>query len=262
MKCGAACATLSMLTIETIRVEDFHNLFGLTVPLAFPERWRHRSLSGWTMEADDYVLRYVFRHLRPLRHLEFGTWQGDGVLRCVEECDATVWTINMPDGELKADGTWAYADQHPKGAHAPVAWSEQLVTNDALWVRTDSQGMIGRHYLDAGWGKRVCQIYADSREWDTRAYPDGFFDTAFVDGSHAADVVENDTRKAIRLVRGRGLVIWHDFCPLDDVTQACQSTRDVVGYIRAHLEELRPHFAKLFWVEPSWLLFGIRATST
>ena len=38
----------------------------------------------------------------------------------------------------------------------------------------------------------------------------------------------------------------------------CRSTRDVVGYIAAHGEELTAAFEKLFWVDPSWLLFGIR----
>lgn len=211
------------------------------------------------MEADDYILRYVFRHVRPLRHLEFGTWQGDGVLRCVEECEATVWTVNALEGERRLNGEWAYASLSSGDPRQSTAWSESLVTNDGVWVRTDAYGQIGRRYLDAGWGKRVCQIYADSREWDTRAYPDGFFDTAFIDGGHTADVVESDTRQAMRLVRRGGLVIWHDFCPLDEVTQACESTRDVVHFVNSHIGELGNAFTRLFWVEPSWLLFGVRA---
>lgn len=248
-----------MLTIETIPVEVFHQLLGLTASLEFPERWRHRSLAGWTMDADDYVLRYVFRHLRPLRHLEFGTWLGDGVLRCVEECNATVWTLNVPQGEAKPDGEWAYSQMETEQWKSPTQWAERLVTNDGVWVRTDSYGLIGSKYLDAGWGKRVCQIYADSREWDTRAYPDGFFDTVFIDGGHAADIVASDTRQAVRLVRAGGLVVWHDFCPVEEVTRSCESTRDVVQFITTHLEELGTHFTRLCWVEPSWLLFGIRA---
>jgi hypothetical protein len=141
---------------------------------------------------------------------------------------------------------------------SPTPWSERLVTNDGVWVRTDSYGLIGSKYLQAGWGRRVCQIYADSRQWDTRAYPNGFFDTAFIDGGHAADIVASDTWQAIRLVRAAGLIVWHDFCPLDEVTRACESTRDVVEFITTHRDELAQHFTRLFWVEPSWLLFGLR----
>jgi Methyltransferase domain len=247
--------------IETVSVDELQRTLGFDDPIDFPQQWRVQPLPNWKMAADDVILRYVFRNFRPCRHLEFGTWRGDGVLRCVEECEATVWTINVLAGETRPNGDWAYGELvEAGGGHAP--WSEQLLTKGGLWMRTDSYGQIGRYYLDAGWGKRVCQVYADSREWDTRAYPDDFFDTAFIDGSHIADVVDNDTRKAIRLVRGGGLVVWHDFCPVEQVTRTCESTRDVVAYVRAHLGELRPHFSKLFWVDPSWLLFGIRATST
>jgi len=44
------------------------------------------------------------------------------------------------------------------------------------------------------------------------------------------------------------------------VTRACESTRDVVAFIASHIEELRASFTRLFWVQPSWLLFGIRST--
>jgi Methyltransferase domain len=248
-----------MTGVDTVPVDEIRRELSFDEQISFASEWRTRPLREWVMDADDATLRYLFRNFRPRRHLEFGTWQGDGVLRCVEECDATVWTINVLEGEARPDGGWAYGELETAESDPPTPWSERLSTNDGVWARTDSYGQIGRKYLKAGWGKRVCQIYADSRDWDTRAYPDGFFDTAFIDGGHAADVVENDTRQAVRLVRAGGLVIWHDFCPLEEVTRQCESTRDVVGFITAHLEELRGSFTRLFWVEPSWLLFGIRS---
>jgi len=252
-------STDGMIEIQTVSVDQIHLALKLRTPLHLPERWRSRPLSDWDTAADDYVMRYVFREFRPMRHLEFGTWLGDGVLRCVEECDASVWTINLLEGETKPDGQWAYGEMETGQFAAVGQWSQREATHHGTWVRTDAYGLIGRKYLDSGWGKRVCQIYTDSREWDTRAYPDGFFDTAFIDGGHTAPVVESDTNHALRLVRAGGLVIWHDFCPQDDVIDANANTRDVVRYILAHSEELGKHLSKLFWVEPSWLLFGVRA---
>ena len=247
-----------MTGVHTLPVDEIRRELRFEEQITFAPEWRTRPLRDWVMEADDVTLRYLFRNFRPRRHLEFGTWRGDGVIRCVEECDATVWTINVLQGESTTDGAWTYSELETEGG-APASWSERLITDSGIWVRTDAYGLIGRKYLEAGWGKRVCQIYADSRDWDTRAYPDGFFDTAFIDGSHAADVVASDTRQAVRLVRPGGLVIWHDFCPLEEVTRQCESTRDVVGFITSHLEELSGSFTRLFWVEPSWLLFGIRS---
>jgi hypothetical protein len=248
-----------MIAIKTVPLHEIHQALGLSVPLRLPDQWKQRPLVEWDTAADDYVMRYVFRHFRPTRHLEFGTWLGDGVLRCVEECDATVWTLNLLEGETKPDGQWAYGEMETDQFTSAGQWVQREQTHHAVWVRTDAYGLIGRKYLDAGWGRRVCQIYADSREWDTRAYPDGFFDTAFIDGGHTAEVVESDTRQALRLVRSRGLVIWHDFCPIEEVVKANESMGDVVRYIVAHRDELAAHFSQLFWVEPSWLLFGVHA---
>jgi len=244
--------------VKTVPLESFHQMLDLEVPVTLSPQLRGLPLTSWTMDADDQILRQVFRQFRPSRHLEFVTWSGDGVLRVVEECDATVWTINLLEGETKPNGQWAYGSLHGSGSEPGPASSEKMKTDAGTWIRTDAYGQIGRKYLEAGWGKRVCQVYADSREWDTSAYPDAFFDTVFIDGGHAADIVENDTALAVRLTRPGGLVIWHDFCPEPDVQAACGSTQGVVQFISTHARELGLLFEKLFWVSPSWLLFGVR----
>jgi hypothetical protein len=33
-----------------------------------------------------------------------------------------------------------------------------------------------------------------------------------------------------------------------------------MALITSHIEELQGSFTRLFWIEPSWLLFGIRST--
>jgi len=243
----------------TVPVDELHQALDLAVPVAIPA-WRDLALTNWTMDADDSILRQVFRQFRPLRHLEFGTWRGEGVLRIVQECDATVWTINLLAGETRPNGEWAYATLAKNESLDLMTRTEQMKTHEGTWIRTDAYGQIGYEYLSAGYGNRVCQIYADSRQWDTRAYPDGFFDTAFIDGGHVRDVVENDSTRAIRLVRPGGLVIWHDFCPDPDVLARCGSTKGVMSYVTEHTEQLARYFRKLFWVSPSWLLFGVRSS--
>ena len=246
-----------MTQISTVPVEALHQALGVKVPITVPEKWRGVPLADWKMDADDVILRQVFRQFKPDRHLEFGTLLGDGVLRVVEECNATVWTINLLEGETKPSGQWAYGtveDDVSRGA----SWRQQVHDAGKVWVRNDAFGMIGRKYLQAGWGRRVCQIYADSRDWDTTVYPCGFFDTCLIDGGHTAEIVANDSAIAIRLVRPGGLVLWHDFCPDPDVMASCDSTRGVYSYLTTHMSELDRHFEKLLWAVPSWLLFGVR----
>ena len=92
------------------------------------------------MDADGAILRQVFRQFRPTRHLEFGTWLGDGVLRVVEECDASVWTINLLAGETKPSGQWAYGTEEDD-VSAGSSWREELRSAGKVWVRTDAFGI-------------------------------------------------------------------------------------------------------------------------
>ena len=104
----------------------------------------------------------------------------------------------------------------------------------------------------------MCQIYSDSRDWDVSHYPTGFFDTAFIDGGHARDIVLSDTAKAITLVRSGGLVMWHDFCPLPEALELSVPAMGVVGAIGEMRKTLAESFLKLFWIRPSWVLVGVR----
>src|SRR3954471_6684866 len=123
-----------MTGIDAVPVDRIRELLGFTQAIDFPEEFRSRPLHNWIMDADDVILRFIFRHFRPRRHLEFGTWQGGGVIRCVEECDATVWTLNVLEGEQLADGQWAYATNAGDGSSLP-RWSQVHVTDGGTWVR-------------------------------------------------------------------------------------------------------------------------------
>lgn len=232
---------------------------GFGEALSLPRESLGKSLCAWKMELDDFpILRFLYRNFRPRRHLEFGTWQGAGVCCCLESCEATVWTINLYDGEKKPDGQWAYGEPLPAD-EVKLLWGErQEATGATVLCRTDSLGFIGRLYHKRNLGHRVCQIYCDSRAWCTRNYPSDFFDSALIDGGHTRELVANDTRKALQVVRAGGLLLWHDFCPDAEVVQNCSSTQGVLAAIKADWDWLQSNLSDLFWIEPSWLLVGIK----
>lgn len=245
--------------IEHVPVDALHERLPVSGTECALQPNRSKPLTEWVMEEDDApILREIYRLVQPHRHLEFGTWRGAGTVLCLENSPATVWTINCPDGETTPDGRWAY-DAWLDDVGAP---NDHLVTriarNGRTVVRTDARGMIGTEYLSRNLGHRVCQIFADSREWDDHAYPDGFFDSVLIDGGHDQDVVENDTRKALRLVRSGGIILWHDFCPHEEVHQECPATRGVFHAIVAMQTELTRELRTLFWVDPSWVLVGVK----
>jgi len=223
------------ITVPSVSVNDLHKKFGFAAPLEYPQASFEKPLTQRNMEIDDSpIFRYIYRHFRPGRHLEFGTWQGTGVLYCLEECDATVWTLNILGGQTQSDGSWGYSnnlylyDYLPAWAENIPSWAKEKIFGGNRYLtsyQTDAIESIGRFYLEKELGKRVCQIYCDSRDWDTSNYPAGFFDSVLIDGGHTEDVVISDTRKALKLVRSGGLVMWHDFCPKKEVYSGCESTR-------------------------------------
>jgi predicted O-methyltransferase YrrM len=211
------------------------------------------------METDDApIFRYIYRSLKPKRHLEFGTWQGTGVLYCLEECEATVWTINLLEGESLPNGRWAYGGVASLLKKLPKWAKRKKAGRLKTHYQTDSFGFIGRHYRERRLGNRVCQIYCDSREWDISNYPKGFFDTVLVDGGHSEDVVISDTKKAFALLRTGGLIMWHDFCPDGEVYESCSSTKSVVDAISKNLQWIEAQLRDVFWIQPSWILLGIK----
>jgi predicted O-methyltransferase YrrM len=255
------------MDVPIVSVKELHVKLGFTTSLDYPQSSLSKPLTKWKMEVDDApIFRYLYRNYKPRRHLEFGTLQGTGVLYCLEECDATVWTINILGGEKQSDSSWAYSDNVSFYEHLP-AWSKKL----PYWIKErifggdrpigfqiDAIGLIGRYYLKKGLGKRVCQIYCDSREWDISNYPEDFFDTVLIDGGHSEDIVINDTHKAIKLLRSGGLVLWHDFCPAEDVYEKCPSTRGILNAIQKEWQWISLQMKDIFWVNPSWILIGVK----
>lgn len=250
--------------IPQIRVQDLHRHLGFPEPIDYPSASLSKPLTQWKMEEDDApIFRYIYRFARPRRHLEFGTWQGTGALYCLEECDATVWTINLLEGEQHNDGSWAYADRFPDSESVPQ-WSNTKTFTDEdggpiVWYQTDAFGFIGHFIHERGLGHRICQIYCDSRDWDISNYPQGFFDTVLVDGSHREDVVISDTRKALRLVRSGGIIMWHDFCPDPAARESFVTVQGVVGALEQNWDWVSDEMRDLFWVNPSLILIGIKS---
>lgn len=247
-----------------LRVVPVHELSTLfpRCEIAPPER-SGTSYAKWQMELDDApIFRWLYRAHFPKRHLEFGTWQGFGTCLCLEACDATVWTLNLPEGESRPDGTWAYGhrmnqqEQCPQGA--VIASFGTDASGAATYIRTDAGGSIGRLYREKGLGARVCQVYCDSRDWIAAPYPSDFFDSVLIDGGHDAEIVVSDTQKALSVLRPGGLILWHDFCLDDSIAATNAAVAGVRNGIWKLLPDLEMQLSSLFWIEPSFILIGIK----
>lgn len=244
--------------VPIVHVDQIHKFLKFKSPCEFPKAFLEVSLKDWKMNIQDkIIISYLYKNFQPKRHLEFGTWKGDGVILCLENSTATVWTINLWEGEKDQSGKWFYSEPFKKLVEFCKKKNTE-VTSDAIIHQTDALDFIGYKYKTTGLGNRVCQIYADSREWDIANYPAGFFDSCLIDGGHTKDVVQNDTEKAIALVKKGGLIMWHDFCPEEEVLLSCSAPRGVCEYVLEDFLKIQKHFKSIFWIYPSWLLVGIK----
>jgi hypothetical protein len=242
--------------IPIVHVRNVHKALGFRDPVDYPASSFLKPLTDFKMEMDDSpILKYIYRNFKPRRHLEFGTWQGTGATYCLEECEATVWTINPPFGETKETGEIAYGT-FPEELDSARAWAEKIGLPKQGSYRTDSLGFIGRYYLEKGLGKRVCQIYCDSRDWDITNYPGEFFDSVLIDGGHTREIVVSDTLKGLELLRSGGMILWHDLNPV--VFREFDVTLGVMQAIQQEYKTITSQTNHLFWIYPSWILLGIK----
>jgi hypothetical protein len=77
-----------------------------------------------------------------------------------------------------------------------------------------------------------------------------------VDGAHRKDVVIQDTRKAISVLRPGGMILWHDYCP--PIVNEYPNGREVQAAVEEMKEWLERELEMFFWIRPSWILFGLK----
>ena len=64
----------------------------------------------------------------------------------------------------------------------------------------------------------VTQLYGNTLNFDFSPYHNTA-DFIFIDACHAYKFVKNDTLKAIKMLKPKGVMVWHDYAQIGDVTQ-------------------------------------------
>ena len=63
-------------------------------------------------------------------------------------------------------------------------------------------------------------MLGDSTKLDWKTELAGPFDLIFIDGGHKYDAVRRDTQNAMESVATGGLIVWHDYGMIQDVSRA------------------------------------------
>jgi predicted O-methyltransferase YrrM len=106
----------------------------------------------------------------------------------------------------------------------PQNWDRQFVYNvpNNRWNVTD-RNRIGIQFQGTNYEPRIRQVLGDSAKLD-RSQLDGPFDLIFIDGCHYRDYVKADTDNALRNIRAGGVIVWHDYGDIKDVSKVVDET--------------------------------------
>lgn len=147
---------------------------------------------GGTSDAEAWVLATLAKTARNI--FEFGTCSGKTTYLVARNSppDARVTTITLaPDqtGDYKTEA----GDTR---RNVRIALRESKHTR-FLYNGTEVE-------------PKVQQLFGDSKAFDETPFLEAC-DLIFVDGSHAYSYVLSDSRKALRMVKPGGVILWHDY---------------------------------------------------
>lgn len=185
--------------IKKVRVADVDPAFvqeqlgpSLTTEVAIVGGADTMMVPGATSDAEAWILAVLGKPARLM--FEFGTCTGRTTYLWARNSppDARVITLTLKPGEFSAY-------QRERG---DSAGETRVALQESAFDRF--------YYTDTAVASKVTQLFGDSKAFDESPWV-GQCDLVFVDGSHALSYVLSDSRKALRLVRPGGLVLWHDY---------------------------------------------------
>jgi len=137
------------------------------------------------------VISKLIKNHNPSQLFELGTFDGRTTLNMAANCsrNARVYTLDLP--REKASLT-----------ELPIAPGEEKYIEKEV---------SGSRYLGTDCEQKITQLYGDSATFDFSPFLDTM-DFIFVDGAHSYEYVLNDSKQALKLLKGgKGLILWHDY---------------------------------------------------
>jgi len=169
------------------------------VEVAIPNAFERKFGTSISVEEACH-LGAIARSLQAKKVLEIGTYDGNSalVLAANSHEEALVVTVDLPP------------DWDPAKDQGTLAFSSEPIN---LTDRSQLGSQIREHPA----ATRVKQVFGDSGtiDWGKLGGP---FDLIFIDGCHSEKYVESDTRNALQQLAPGGIVVWHDYGMIPDVS--------------------------------------------
>jgi predicted O-methyltransferase YrrM len=78
---------------------------------------------------------------------------------------------------------------------------------------------VGECFFGSSVEKKIVMLTGDSKQFDFTQFANRI-NFVFIDGDHSYDAVMNDSKIAFQMVSSGGIIVWHDYLFINDVTRA------------------------------------------
>lgn len=147
-------------------------------------------------------------HIKATSIIEIGTSDGNTTLNLVANgaTNARITTLDLPE-----DWQGGFEIRVPE-----------------MMKNVTDRAKVGVQYRASAYANQVTQVFGDSAKLDFSQL-DGPFDFAFIDGCHFYDYVKVDTENCAKHMKPGGLLVWHDYGMLEDVSRAVDEWSNASG---------------------------------
>ena len=157
--------------------------------------WRQGNVTLYEL----YCLISICGFFKPGKIFEIGTFDGRTTLHFAINTPQTtsIHTLDLPHEELK--NVKLNLDEG----------DEQLVNKTTF--------KIGENFINHSEKGKITQHLADSANFDYTPFSKAI-DVFFIDGAHSYDYIKSDTENAMTCIKDNGIILWHDYGNIFDVT--------------------------------------------
>ncbi len=128
----------------------------------------------------------IVKHINPKQIFEIGTFNGLTSSQMARNCDAVIYTLDLPPGETA------------------------LLNKSDLEISLSRGNKTGEYFRG---NPQVIQLWGNSRTFDFSEYY-GNMDLVFIDGGHDPLTKKSDSENALKMLNENGVIVWDNY--LDD----------------------------------------------